>query len=290
MFLAPLAAAACLVLAPGADRITAADLAPAFPGLQSVPAGTTLSLAPAPGVDRIFQIPELQRIAAQYRLETPASEICVARAVAPLDPAALLAAMQKEMPDARIAILEVTKAAAPQGEIVFHRSGLRANSVSGAFWYGAVRYAPNREFSIWAKVTVTAQVSRVFAKRDIAPGKIIEADDIEIQTRDEFPTAGGAAMTFADVAGKTSRIGVHAGSPIRAELLDKARDVHQGDVVEVEVQEGGAHLKFEARAEASGATGDVIPMRNPQSNKRFMAKVEGKGRVFVEVSIAKVNP
>jgi len=59
-----------------------------------------------------------------------------------------------------------------------------------------------------------------------------------------------------------------------AESLEKFKDVHQGDIVEVEVQDGSAHLKFEARAEAPGAVGDAIPVRNPASGKRFLAKVQ----------------
>jgi flagella basal body P-ring formation protein FlgA len=233
----------------------------------------------------------LQRIAAQFHLEAaPEDEICVARTAAPLEPATLLAAMQKEMPGAKIAIVEFSRQAAPQGEIVFRRTGLRPNSAAGAIWFGAVRYAPNRDFTIWAKVTVTTQVSRVVAKRDIAPGQRLDPEDVAIETRDEFPSAQAILASAAAVTGKSSRVAIHAGAPIRPEMLENSKDVRQGDIVEVEVQDGGAHLTLEARAEASGSVGDAIFVRNPDSGKRFLAKVRGKDRLFVDGSADKENP
>lgn len=291
MFLAPVAMAGCLALAAGSDRITAADLSPVFAGLESVPPETALSFAPAPGVERVFRVPELRRIAAQFHLPSaPETEICITRTVAPLESATLLAAMRKEMPSATITVLDFSRQAAPQGEIVFRRAGLRSNSTTGAVWFGVVRYAPSREFTIWAKVTVTAQVSLAIAKRDIAAGKLIEPEDVAVETRDEFPSVSAFPVSAGEATGKIARVPIRAGTPIRREILGNVKEVRQGDTVEVNVQNGAAHLKFEARAEASGAVGDAISVRNPISGKRFLAKVEGKGRVFVDGSTAKVNP
>jgi flagella basal body P-ring formation protein FlgA len=239
----------------------------------------------------VFRIPELRRIAAQFHLAAaPEDEICVARPAAPLEPATLLAAMRKEMPGATIAILEFSRQGVPPGETVFRRAGLRSNSAAGAIWFGTVRYAPNRDFTIWAKVTLTTQVSRVVAKRDIAPGRRLEPDDVAIETRDEFPSAQAILASADAVTGKSSRVAIHAGSPIRPEMLENSKDVRQGDIVEVEVQYGGARLTLEARAEASGSAGDAIFVRNPDSGKRFVAKVRGKGRAFVDGSTVKENP
>jgi flagella basal body P-ring formation protein FlgA len=290
MFLASFAMAACLVLPAGSGQVTAADLAPAFAGLESVPPETVLSFAPAPGVERVFRIPELRGIATQFHLPAaPDEEICVARTMTPLEPGTLLAVMQKEMPGAKIAILDFSRQAAPQGEIVFRRSGLRSNSAAGAIWFGAVRYAPGHEFTIWAKVTVTAQVPRVVAKRDLGAGQRIEPDDVTVEMREEFPSAQALLTSASEIAKKSSRVLIHAGVPIRPEMLENAKDVRQGDIVEVEVQDGGAHLTLQARAEASGSVGDAIFVRNPDSGKRFVAKVRGIDRVFVDGSEDKEN-
>jgi flagella basal body P-ring formation protein FlgA len=278
IFLAPFALAACLTLHPGASNVTAADI-----HLDGVPAETILSLAPAPGAQRIFHVPELRQIATRFHVaHAPEDDICVEREMAPLDSAKLLEAMQKELPDAKIEISEFSKQPAPRGELEFRRSGLRANAPSEATWFGAIRYAPNREFTIWAKVKVTVRAPRVIALIDLAPNKPIEASQVKLETRDEFPSTQSLAETIEEAVGRYPRVTIRAGSAIRRDGLEAVKDIRQGDVVEVEVRSGQAHLKFEARAESSGTIGETIAVRNPVSTKRFQAKIAAKGKVWVD--------
>ena len=60
----------------------------------------------------------------------------------------------------------------------------------------------------------------------------------------------------------------------------------RGETVRVEVSSGGAHLEFEARAQASGSAGETIQILNPASKKLFPARVEGKGRVSVQGNLS----
>src|SRR5205807_1182096 len=109
---------------------------------------------------RVFRLPELRGLALRFQLaETPAGEICVARPVAPVDPARVIAAMQAAMPHARIEMIDYSRQPAPEGELDFSPAGLRGTTAS-AVWTGAVRYAGNRRFSIWAKVKVTVAAAR----------------------------------------------------------------------------------------------------------------------------------
>src|ERR1039457_1423347 len=64
--LAPLAVSACLAITPGSDQILIRDLAGAFPGLQSAAPDLVVALAPAPGVERVFRLPELRRLAPRF--------------------------------------------------------------------------------------------------------------------------------------------------------------------------------------------------------------------------------
>jgi len=64
--------------------------------------------------------------------------------------------------------------------------------------------------------------------------------------------------------------------------LNRAPDVTRGDVVQVEVTAGGAHLALEGRAEANGITGATILIKNLASGKDFRARVTGKGKVSVQ--------
>lgn len=277
------ALAACLAVNPAADRVTAADLAPAFPGMETVDAGTPLALAPAPGVSRVFRLPELARMADRFHLAPPPAPICVERPVAPLDVEKAQAAMRAALPQAEISILEWSRWPVPAGEIVFPTSQLR-NLPAGQWWSGYVRYGGVHRLVIWARVSVRVTAGRVVALRDLAPGQAIPRDAVEIQAREGIPGAVDFALSIEQVAGQWPRARIPAGTPVRLDQLAKPVDVARGDTVEVEVESGAAHLEFAARAEGSGAIGDRIPVGNPVSHRRFTARIEAKGRVSVDGS------
>jgi len=279
--LAAFALAGCLAANPDSDRIVAADLAPAFPALEILAPDTEIALAPSPGVTRVFRLVELRRLASRFNLPEPENEICIQRTVAPLDRAAALASMQKEMPEARIEILEWSRQPVPAGEIEFSARGLR-NTPAGALWSGAVRYGGGRKFPVWARVKVVVATRRVVATADLGGGQAIPAGKIQAETREEFPGPGGFAESIDQVDGRWLRVPVRAGTAIRLDQLLPAKEVLRGDTVHVEVRCGAARLELEARAEADGALGDTIPVWNPESKKRFHARVEAKGRVTVD--------
>lgn len=283
-------ALACLAVSPGSDQILVRDLAPAFPSLASAAPETPVALAPAPGVARVFRVAELRSLAVRLNLPAPLDgEICVNRPVAAPDPARLLAAMQKELPQATIEILEFSRQPVPEGEIEFPVRQLRRGA-GGVLWLGYVHYGENHKFTIWAKVKVLVAVERVVAVGDLPSGQPIRAAQLMAQTRQEFPASEPFARSIDEVAGKWPRLPIRDGTAIRTDLLENPRDVVRGDTVRVEVRDGGAHLELEATAEGSGAFGEIISVLNPISKKRFPARVEGQGRVSVDAAVAKVMP
>lgn len=296
--LAAFALANCLAVSAGADRILAGDLAVAFPVFAAASPDAEIALAPAPGVVRVFNAPELQRLAARLRLPaSPDREICVERPVAPPDPAKLLAAMRKQLPGARIEILDYSRHPQPEGEIEFPLRGLETGAggalgsgAGGAFWYGCVHYGANRRFTIWARVKALAAVTRVVASEDLRSGRPILAGQAAAQTREEAPVAGPFAASLDQVVGRWPRVPIRAGSAIRLDQLEAPREILQGETVKVEVQSGGVRMEFEAQAQGAGALGEAIPVLNTVSKRRFLARVEGKGRVSVDGSAGKGIP
>src|SRR5580765_759124 len=96
--LAALALATCLSVGAPKDRILAGDLARALPQWGSVAADTPVALAPAPGVQRVFRLAELRRMAAQFQVPDGAErEFCVAQPVAPVSAERVLEAMRKQV-------------------------------------------------------------------------------------------------------------------------------------------------------------------------------------------------
>ena len=249
-----------------------------------------MALAPAPGVERVFRLPELRRLAARFNLPlTPASEVCVVRPVSPPDPALFLAAMQKELPQAAIVIEDYSRQPVPAGDLVFPAASLR-RAPREVLWIGYVCYAGNRRFTVWARVKLSIPVERVVAASDLAPHRPIDAAQLRVETREESFSAGAFAQSIEEVAGMWPRAAIRAGSSIRAIELQVPPDVVRGETVHVEVRDGGALISLVARAEASGFRGDTIPVSNPVSHRRFRVRVEARGRVSVDSSLLKVNP
>ena len=283
--LAAFALAGCLAVQAGSDHILAGDLAAAFPAWGGIAPTTSLALAPAPGVQRVLHLVELRVMAARWNVTPPPDkEICFTRPVTAPDPVRLLAAMQKQLPGARIEVLDFSRQPVPEGELEFPIGGLR-QAPGGGYWNGYVTYAGNRRFVLWAKVKVLATAPRVIAVESLQPGHAVDAAQLRLEMRDEFPGAGSFAASIEQAAGRVPRRAIAAGTPLRVEWLEAPKEVMRGDTVRVEVVMGGARLEFEAQAEASGAIGDTIAVLNPVSKKRFPARVDGKGKVSVTKGI-----
>jgi flagella basal body P-ring formation protein FlgA len=292
MLLAALTLTGCLAVNPGSDRITAGDLAGAIPGLIPPDAAAEVALAPAPGVARVFHVPELHRLAQRLHWDVqPSTDLCVERPVSPPDPAKLLEAMHRALPQAAIELLEYGRQPLPAGDLEFPASGLRPAN-NGGLWTGSVRYAGTRRLSLWVRVKVSVLVPRVVTVVALRAGEAITADAVRVETREEFPGAAASLQSAEEALGKWPRAAIRAGTAIGPAMLESPRDVVRGETVVVDVRNGSAHLELEARAEASGVIGETIPVLNPLSHKRFPARVEGKGKVSVTVPVpgGKVNP
>ncbi len=273
--------AGCVAVSAAADRITLRDLAPAFSAVADISPDTPIGFAPAPGVRRIFSLPELRRLAARFGIAAPPErEICVERPVALLTTGRLLESMQRELPRAHIEVLGFSRLPAPEGEIEFRASGLR-QTVAGEFWNGNVRYAIGKRFAVWAKVRVRVPSERVVANASLTSGHVVASEELRVESGEMFPAPDIFFHSIEVVAGRVLRRSVRAGTPLRMQWFDAAMDVSRGDVVRVEVRSGGARLETQAVAEAGGLVGQTILVRNPDSKKTFRARIKGKGKVSV---------
>ena len=281
MGLLPVALAACLAVSAVSDHVRAGDLALASQAFAALDPETVIGLAPAPGVRRVFSAAELRRIAARLGAQpAPETDLCLERKTAPLDPARLLAALQAEAPDVELTLLDFSRTPAPEGELGFPRSGLRRAPGGVYFWNGWIRYAGGRRFSIWVKLAAHTQTPVVVAAVDLESGRAIEAAQVRLETRDE-PFASRFAGTLGQAIGKAPRRPVRAGTALESRWLEQPPEVARGDTVKVDIWSGAAHLRLDARAESAAAAGQPVQVRNPATQKKFLARVESKGRVTV---------
>jgi len=189
-------------------------------------------------------------------------------------------------PDVNIELGSWSPQIAPQGKVVFPRTGLQLPAASDpqaeVVWRGYVIYGNNRRFGISARARITTSATRVVAVTDLSAGETVREDQVRLETFDTFALDDRPARRLEEVVGYVPRARVRAGSTILRNQLNRAPEVTRGDVVQVEVTAGGAHLAFEGKAESNGTTGAFILVKNPSSGKDFRARVTGKGKVSVQ--------
>lgn len=272
----------------GSEWILGADLGRALPAFSQMPRDAMVAYAPALGATRVFPYPELKRIGEKYGFRIPQdSEACFEWTRRPLSESAVRAAIRESLntPQAHVDILAASQTPAPEGKLEFPISGL---SVSGAvdpatpvLWRGYVLFAGARKFAVWAKVRVTATMTRVVAVESLMPGKAIGEGQVRLETYDDFPLHGSIARSLEEVIGRMPRRILRANLPVMRTDLTEPLEVQRGEPVEVTVISGAAQLELEAVAQSSGRQGDMITLTNPRGGKQFHARVEGRGRALL---------
>ena len=271
------------------DRILARDVTAAIPAFAGVPADFALGYAPAPGTRRVFKGAALERLALNQgvTLES-APDVCFERAMATLKAREILEALRTAWngSDVNMELRSWSPQIAPQGKVVFPRTGLQMPAVSDpqaeVVWRGYVIYGNNRRFGISARARITTSATRVVAVTDLSAGETVREDQVRLETFDSFALDDRPARRLEEVVGYLTRARIRAGSAVLRNQLNRAPEITRGDLVRVEVTAGGAHLAFEGKAESNGTTGATILVKNPSSGKDFRARVTGKGKVSVQ--------
>jgi flagella basal body P-ring formation protein FlgA len=282
-----LARAACIAVP--SSHIVAQDLSVAIPLFQALDPGTIIGFAPIPGTVRVLSSTDVVLIGRRYGLAFPelAPSVCVERIVRRLSldeiREALLSAL--DINDVRLEVLEFSNQPLPPGQLSFQRSLLNKppgnNPQMPVIWRGELIYDDRRSLVVWAKVRISVEREVFLAAETIPKGAVIRADQIATARIRKFPSLDLAPGTPLAVAGKVARRTLVAGQPIVAAELDTVKDVLRGATVHVRAIDGGASIRFDATAQASGQKGEVIMIHNPSSGRNFRALVEGPGLVTV---------
>jgi len=276
---------ACTPIA--SENIVAGDLARAIPEFSRAPADADIGYAPSPGSRRVFRIDELRRLATRFQVELGGKrEACFEWPLAPLSREQAIAAMRLSLnlPEARVEVIELSKRVTPRGEVIFPVTSLipPANRHTGtALWRGYVLYGGERRFDVWARVKISAPMSHVVVVTPIPAGRPIGAAEVKLEMVDDFPLSNDAARNLDEVVGWVPKFGFAAGHAVLRSDVSEAIVIKTGDLVDVFVKSGNAHLKLQALAESSGHRGDMIALRNPKSGKTFRAKVEAEDKALV---------
>ncbi|MGH9632784.1 MAG: flagellar basal body P-ring formation chaperone FlgA [Bryobacteraceae bacterium] len=266
-----------------------AAVAPVF---SALPRDLEIGYAPTPGHQRVFHPSELRRLAKTHGIEAAFAEpLCFEWEMGIPPQASLISAMRSALEQAgasgepRIEIVESSRHPAPKGEIVFPLSGLatrvQSSSDEPVMWRGNVVYGSGRTFNIWARVKLAVPYTRVVTTEPLRFGEPVQASQVKVQNSEGLPYFTEIASKLEQVVGRVPQRSFPEGSALPLDMLEAPKDVEKGDTVKVEVRSGAARLSLDARAEAAGSIGDIIPVRNLSSGKAFPARIEAAGKVVV---------
>jgi len=120
-------------------------------------------------------------------------------------------------------------------------------------------------------------------RRAVSPGEVIRKDDIEITHRREDQIARDAITDPARLLGTTPRSRLRSGEPVRENETRAPVMVTRNAQVVIRLAHGPMTLTAQGKAEEDGSRGDVIRVRNLQSNKTIEATITGPDSVAVNL-------
>ncbi len=269
------------------DQVLARDVAAGVPAFAQLPPDFLLGYVATTGAPKIFHGADLERIAKNRGIELhDLPEVCFARKTFVPTADQIREAMNSTLglPNLKIEIVSSSQHAVPSGKLEFPKSGIQPSFGTGAtdiMWRGSVHYGDTSTAPVWARVKITAPMTRVVATADLASGKPISASQVRLESCEDSPLDETVARSLDEVVGYLAKSSLRQATVIHKTQVERAPDVARGDDVIVDVFEGLAHLRIEARAETAGFKGSVIVVRNTASGKDFHAQVTGKGMAAI---------
>lgn len=283
-------------LSPASDYIVASDLARAVPEFAAAPSGKTLAPAPIVGGKRIFRTEEIRSLAAQTGIKLqPGADVCFAWPLSPLNRNDVLEALRKSLNNsaATIEITDLTTNLVPHGQLEFPLGALSSpaslDEPIPVLWRGDVLYTDTRRFPVWARVRVMAPVNVILAAEKLEAGHPIIAGQLRSETRQRFPTLKSQVTSIEQAIGMIPLRSLSPGTELRLDNLSRPNDVNRGDVVAIEARNGSVKLAFSGRAESAGRTGDLIAVRNPNTQRIFQARICAHDKAIVESDFVNGN-
>ena len=115
--------------------------------------------------------------------------------------------------------------------------------------------------------------------RTVRRGSVISPDDVEMRNVPLRRIDNATLQDLEEVSGMEAKRTLRASQPIRARDIQRPQLVRQNEEVTVKFDAPGLSLTVLARSLQSGAKGEVINIRNMQSNRIVQGEIIGAGLV-----------
>ncbi|MBF0179683.1 MAG: flagellar basal body P-ring formation protein FlgA [Magnetococcales bacterium] len=115
-------------------------------------------------------------------------------------------------------------------------------------------------------------------RRPLKRGDVLAEGDLKWEETEVDRNMEGMASDMAALVGQSATRSLQAGKPLRLDWFDTPVLVARGERVQVLMESGALRIETVAVAMASARAGEIIAMENPDSHRRFNARVVGPGR------------
>ncbi len=116
--------------------------------------------------------------------------------------------------------------------------------------------------------------------RSLLSGQRLENEDFKWEWRD-ITMAQDGFPNENSIVGQKLRLSTQAGQILYFQNLAREKAIQRGEVVHAIVGEGSWQVSLEAVTESDGYIGDMINLKNRQSNKLLSGEVVGRGEVKI---------
>jgi flagella basal body P-ring formation protein FlgA len=134
----------------------------------------------------------------------------------------------------------------------------------------------------WITADVGLYAPVVVARRPIARGEKLAADDLSLDRRDLSQTPRGVLTALDEAAGTTARAPLVPYAPIRREQVEAPAAVHRGDVVLLVAERGSLRITATGEAREDAGLGQQVRVLNRVSRKDVVGHVLDASTVAVE--------
>lgn len=125
------------------------------------------------------------------------------------------------------------------------------------------------------------QVQLLVPRVMIYPNQMIERGMLVERAFRSSPELAAAIASSEGLVGKVSRQTLLPGRPINSDAVREPHSITQGQAAEIIFQSGALTITGTAVALQSGATGDVVSVRNTDSGRIIKGRIGADGAVHV---------
>lgn len=140
-----------------------------------------------------------------------------------------------------------------------------------------------KAWTVYLPVKMSRYLPVVVAKTGLNRDQPLRSEDLVIEMRNVSVGSSGYFTEVASVLGMVGKYTITPGNVITPKMLKQAILVKRNDPVIIRAQSGGLRVQMNGKAMGQGAKGEVISVKNTQSNRLIEARVEAAGIVSVTI-------